>query len=117
MKFVVDAQLPERVARWLQAPGHEAIHTKDLPDGNRTPDSTINELSLREHYVVVTKDEDFVDTFLLRHEPYKLLLIATGNITNDDLERLFQHNLESIIQAFNECDFIELQRTALICRL
>ena len=72
---------------------------------------------LREHYVVVTKDEDFVDTFLLRHEPYKLLLIATGNITNDDLERLFQHNLESIIQAFNECDFIELQRTALICRL
>ncbi len=76
-----------------------------------------NELSLREHYVVVTKDEDFVDTFLLRHEPYKLLLIATGNITNDDLERLFQHNLESIIQAFNECDFIELQRTALICRL
>jgi len=83
MKFVVDAQLPERVARWLQASGHEAIHTKDLPDGNRTPDSTINELSLREHYVVVTKDEDFVDTFLLRHEPYKLLLIATGNITND----------------------------------
>ncbi len=117
MKFVVDAQLPERVARWLQASGHEAIHTKDLPDGNRTPDSIINELSLREHYVVVTKDEDFVDTFLLRHEPYKLLLIATGNITNDDLERLFQHNLESIIQAFNECDFIELQRTALICRL
>jgi len=48
---------------------------------------------LREQYVVVTKDEDFVDTFLLRHEPYKLL-IATGNITNDDLERLFQHNLE-----------------------
>jgi len=72
---------------------------------------------LREQYVVVTKDEDFVDTFLLRHEPYKLLLIATGNITNDDLERLFQHNLESIIQAFNECAFIELQRTALICRL
>ena len=54
MKFVVDAQLPERVARWLQASGDEAIHTKDLPDGNRTPDSTTNELSLREHYVVVS---------------------------------------------------------------
>ena len=45
MKFVVDAQLPERVARWLQASGHEAIHTKDLPDGNCTQDSTTNELS------------------------------------------------------------------------
>ena len=98
MKFVVDAQLPERVARWLQASGHEAIHTKDLPDGNRTPDSTTNELSTGA-VCCLTKDEDFVDTFLLRHEPYKLLLIATGNMTNDDLERLFQHNLESIIQA------------------
>ena len=45
MKFVVDAQLPEPVARRLQASGHEAIHTKDLPDGNCTQDSTTNELS------------------------------------------------------------------------
>jgi hypothetical protein len=28
--------------------------------------------------VVVTKDTDFVDTFLLVHRPRKLLLISTG---------------------------------------
>jgi predicted nuclease of predicted toxin-antitoxin system len=29
--------------------------------------------------VVVTKDSDFVESFLLRHEPWKLLLLSTGN--------------------------------------
>jgi predicted nuclease of predicted toxin-antitoxin system len=76
MKFLVDAQLPRRLARWLQAEGHEATQTRDLPAGNRTIDATINELSVREQRVVITKDEDFVDTFLLRHQPYKLLLVA-----------------------------------------
>ncbi len=28
MKFVVDAQLPERVARWLQASGHDSAHDR-----------------------------------------------------------------------------------------
>ena len=31
MKFLVDAQLPIRLARFLQASGHDAIHTLDLP--------------------------------------------------------------------------------------
>jgi len=114
MKFLVDAQLPQRLARWLQAEGHEVVHTRDLPEGNRTGDAAINELSLREQRVVITKDEDFVDLFLLRHEPYKLLLIATGNISNRELERLFQDNLEEIVKAFESCDFVELDRTALI---
>ena len=48
MKFLVDAHLPRRLARWLQAEGHDAIHARDLPEGNRTSDATINELSSRE---------------------------------------------------------------------
>jgi hypothetical protein len=36
-----------------------------LPDGNRTADATLNEISIRDLFVLVTKDEDFVDTFLL----------------------------------------------------
>ncbi len=117
MKFLVDAQLPQRLVRWLQAEGHDAVHTRDLSEGNRTGDAAVNELSSREQRVVVTKDEDFVDTFLLRHQPYKLLLVATGNISNRELERLFQDNLERIVQAFETYDFVELDRTALICHL
>ena len=81
---------------------------------SETPRST---RSPSEQRVVVTKDGDFVDSFLLRHEPYKLLLVATGNITNNELERLFQQNLEQIVRGFEQYDFIELGRTALICHL
>jgi predicted nuclease of predicted toxin-antitoxin system len=97
MKFLIDAQLPHRLSRWLQAEGHDAVHTRDLPEKNQTIDTIINEFSIREQRVLITKDEDFVDLFLLRHEPYKLLLVATGNIDNKELQQLFQNNLNAIV--------------------
>ena|ERR1044071_8688554 len=114
MKFLVDAQLPRRLVGRLRAAGHEAIHTLDLPQGNRTTDTTINELSAREGYAVVTKDSDFVNSFLLSRRPRKLLLVSTGNISNAELEALFASNLERIAEGFDSFDFIELDRTALI---
>ena len=80
MKFLVDAQLQRRLVSHLRAAGHEAVHTLDLPLGNRTPNSVINELSLREGYAVLTKDADFVNSFHLQRRPRKLLLVSTGNI-------------------------------------
>jgi predicted nuclease of predicted toxin-antitoxin system len=70
---------------------------------------------VHEQRVVITKDGDFVNTFLLRHMPYKLLLIATGNLGNKELERLFRENLESIVNAFEAYDFVELDTTSIIC--
>ena len=32
----IDAHLQRRVAQWLQAEGHAAVHTRDLPAGKRT---------------------------------------------------------------------------------
>ena len=113
MRFLVDAQLPPRLARWLQAERHDAVHTRDLPEGNRTGDTTINELSMREQRAVITKDEDFIDMFLLRHQPDKLLLVSTGNISNEELEQLFHTNLEAIVKAFETHAFVELDRTRL----
>jgi predicted nuclease of predicted toxin-antitoxin system len=115
MRFLIDAQLPLRLARWLRAEGHDAIHTMDLPDGNRTADAEINSLSLRDRRIVITKDEDFVDSFLLRNEPHKLCLVATGNIGNRELESLMRENLERVVSALDEYDFVELDRTSLIC--
>lgn len=114
MRFLVDAHLPRRIARRLQAAGHDVLHTLDLPDGNRTTDAEINAISLREQRVVVTKDADFVNSFLLKHQPYKLLLISTGNIRNTDLETLLLTYLSSIVTAFDSHGYIELSRSALI---
>jgi predicted nuclease of predicted toxin-antitoxin system len=114
MKFLVDAQLPRRLVSRLRGAGHEAIHTLELPLGNRTPDSIINELSVSEGYVVVTKDADFVNSFHLYRRPHKLLLISTGNIRNSELESLLMSNLESISSNFDHFAFIEINRAVVI---
>ena len=114
MKFLVDAQLPQRLARWLRSEGHDVVHTLDLPAGNRTTDEDINKLSLSEQRIVVTKDRDFVDTFLLRQEPYRLLLISAGNINNADLLKLLGDNLGNIVSAFETCEFVELGQGLLV---
>jgi predicted nuclease of predicted toxin-antitoxin system len=114
MKFLVDAHLPRRLAYRLQDAGHDALHTLDLPKRNHTTDAEINAISVREERVVITKDADFVNTFLLSHQPRKLLLISTGNITNSDLEAFVVGQLPAIVSAFATCDYVELSRQALI---
>ena len=113
MKFIVDAQLPRRLARELAAFGHDAVHTLDLSAGNRTQDKDIVALAIRENRVVVTKDNDFVTSFLLRGVPPKLLLISTGNISNDALSKLLAANLAVLESAFAKNDFVELGGSAI----
>ncbi len=45
MKFLIDAQLPYRVAQRLNELGYDAMHMLDLPDGNRTTDSSITQIA------------------------------------------------------------------------
>lgn len=113
MKFLVDAQLPRRLCYRLREQGLDAVHTMDLPAGNRTPDEAINQLSMTEGHVVVTKDGDFVDSLIVRGVPPKLLLVSTGNICNSELEVLFLDNLDALVAGFETYSFIEIDRTAL----
>lgn len=114
MKFLVDAQLPRRLVTRLRERGHDALHTLDLQRGNHTTDFEINEISVRDSRVVITKDSDFVDSLLVRGEPWKLLWVTTGNIRNDALEALFLANLDRFVDAFEAHDYVELSRTAVI---
>jgi len=45
LKFLVDAQLPRRLARELVGIGHDAIHTLDLPDKYATRDSEVTSVA------------------------------------------------------------------------
>jgi len=114
MKYLIDAQLPRRLAHYLRDRGHDVVHTRDLPQGNRTGDSTINSVSLHEQRIVVTKDADFVTSFMLSGQPYKLLLVSTGNIGNDELIDLFTRHIGMIETALTTYSSVEINRTGLI---
>lgn len=86
------------------------MHTRDLPAQNRTRDGAINDLSLREQRVVITKDTDFFFSHLLQGRPWKLLLVRTGNIGARDLRALFDRNLPAISAALQTHSLVELDR-------
>ena len=113
MKFLIDAQLPMRFVGWLRQHGHDALHTLDLPLGNRTPDADVVACAIRDNRIVVTKDSDFVQTFLLTGQP-ALLFISTGNVSNFELELLLHRNMLAIERAFASCRHVEITRSTLI---
>ncbi|MEB3220791.1 MAG: DUF5615 family PIN-like protein [Candidatus Sericytochromatia bacterium] len=113
-RFLVDAQLPYRLALAIRQQGHDAVHTRELPNGNRTTDAEVNLISLEQERVVVTKDADFVESFLLQGAPHKLLLISTGNIQNDALLQLVLANMQELTGLFETYNYVELSREAVV---
>ena len=116
MKFLVDAQLPRSLARRLQSLGHDSLHTLDLPLKNRTSDDFLGQKALEGERILITKDGDFVDSFLLRGRPPKLLLVTTGNIPNNALLELFQNRITSIVTELSMHSFLEIDLEGLTIR-
>jgi predicted nuclease of predicted toxin-antitoxin system len=110
MKFLVDAHLPPRRCAILSRHGHDALHTLDLPDGNTTSDGAINQISIAEQRVVVSKDTDFFYSQLLERRPWKLLLVRTGNLSTRELCELFERNLHVIELALRDSSLVEIDR-------
>jgi predicted nuclease of predicted toxin-antitoxin system len=81
VNFLIDAQLPPALARWITSQGHSATHVYDA--GLATADDpVIWERARSENTVIVSKDEDFVDHWLLSDQPVLLVWIRKGNCSN-----------------------------------
>ena len=113
-RWLVDAQLPARLAQRLRDAGQDAVHTAELPLGNATPDREINRRSVDEQRVVITKDADFVDSFLREGKPYKLLLISAGNMRNQELFALLDAYIGQLEAIFATARYVELTRKMLV---
>ena len=113
-KFLLDAQLPRQLKALFAEFGFETIHTLDLPNGNRTPDREIVRLCHEEQWILISKDSDFIESYLLYGRPEQLLLLSCGNLSNPDLEHLFRSNLQRIGTEFESNHFIELSKEDLI---
>ena len=114
MRLLVDAQLPLRLAKALQALGHDVTHTTGLRNGNRTPDVDIARIADSEQRIVVTKDSDFLDSHQLSGTPNTLLLISTGNIRNDELIALFLARIDQLGDLLTPGTLVEMSRTSIV---
>jgi predicted nuclease of predicted toxin-antitoxin system len=90
MKFLIDAQLPPSLKEVFISKGYDCIHTLDLEQKNNTPDSIINIISVNQKRILITKDSDFYNSFLIKQVPHKLILVKLGNTSKKELIQIFQ---------------------------
>lgn len=64
--------------------------------------------------VVVTNDRDVRDGHLLKGSPSKLLIVATGNISNVALLKLFEVRLGAATSAPGGADLVDLRAQFLV---
>jgi len=103
VRFLVDAQLPPRLARALVEAGHQAEHVEDV--GLRHgKDPEIWEYATRQQAVIVTKDEDFVDRFRRHAAGPAIVWLRVGNAANAALLSWFLPILPTVLARIQSGD-------------
>jgi predicted nuclease of predicted toxin-antitoxin system len=98
MRFLIDAQLPPALARWLAARGHHAEHVADLRMSSAS-DAAIWEFATQTAAVIVTKDEDFAQRKVLNGDGPVVLWIRLPNTRRRELLEWFESVLPDVLSA------------------
>ncbi len=98
MRFLVDAQLPPALARWLEQRGHTAEHVVDCGMA-LADDSAVWDYALAVGAVILTKDEDFAVRRELSSQGPALLWIRRGNTSRRELLKWFEPLLPAVLEA------------------
>lgn len=102
MNFICDVHISLKLVKYLIAQGHTAIHVNELPKKWNTTDQEICSFADRQQLIVITKDEDFRNSFFLKKSPRKLVRVVLGNVSNEKLIEIFAINLAMISRLDNE---------------
>jgi predicted nuclease of predicted toxin-antitoxin system len=86
VKFLVDANLPPALARWLVSEGHDAQHVSDFGMEAMT-DREIWARARENDACIVTKDEDFILLQALDRAGPAIVWIRIGNAVRSVLLR------------------------------
>ncbi|MEI6670055.1 MAG: DUF5615 family PIN-like protein [Acidobacteriota bacterium] len=103
MRFVIDAQLPPALARWIAEHGHEAEHVLDCGFAE-TDDRVIWEYAHAAKAVVVSKDEDFRSRRTLNTQGPAIVWIRIGNASRRDTLRWFAAVFPDVLVALERGD-------------
>ena len=97
MRFLVDAQLPPVLARWIAAKGHYAQHVADFGMAG-APDQQIWEKAIELKSVIISKDEDFIQMASTVGGP-QIIWVTSGNTSKSALLGIMEKAFPQIIEA------------------
>jgi predicted nuclease of predicted toxin-antitoxin system len=96
VKFLIDAQLPPALARWLGEAGHEAVHVHEI-GFLAARDGAIWMHALESDAIVVTKDEDFATRAAQADTVPIIVWLRVGNTSNRALRAWIEARLPGIV--------------------
>ncbi len=100
MKLLFDANISWRIAKTLREQFDDCIHVDNCGLDIPAADSDIWSYGKRNDFVIVTNDADYLNFLNIRGFPPKVILLRTGNQSNNFIEQLLLKHKESI-EAFN----------------
>ena len=100
MRFLVDAQLPPALARWLRAQGNEAQHVEELGLQD-AEDQIIWAQALSLAAIIITKDEDFAERAARDSNSPVIVWFRVGNATNRALLQWLAPRWAQIVTLLN----------------
>ena len=100
VRFLIDAQLPPGLARWLDTKGYPSEHVVDLGLGG-APDDELEARARVAQVVIWSKDADFARR--ARQAPgLQVVWLRFGNTTNAELRARLAPRLSAIEAALAE---------------
>ena len=111
MKFLIDENITPELATIFNERNLSAFHINDLKSKKtqRVSDDQLRRLAIQKEYIIVTKDDDFVKSFVSRKVPEKMIFLYELNNKNVLLERMKQI-INLLPDWIQNHDFIEVKR-------
>lgn len=96
MKFLVDNQLPPKLAVFISQKGVVACHVTEVGMG-AAKDTDIINYSIENNYIIITKDQDFIDRSVLSPDFPPVVWVRIGNSRTIHLIECFNNIWDQII--------------------
>jgi predicted nuclease of predicted toxin-antitoxin system len=90
MEFLCDVHISIKVAKSIEDLGYKYEHVNRILNKWNTTDAEITSYVDDKYLILMTKDQDFRNSFLLYSKPNKLIKIDLGNISNANLSKIIK---------------------------
>jgi len=109
MKFLCDVHISFKLAKHVASLGFECEHVNNISEGSRTKDRDIARFVDENKLVLITKDRDFKNSFLLSQTPSRFIKINLGNLSDSVLMDVFEINIDKINQLYSSANLFMVE--------
>lgn len=110
MKLLFDDNLSWRLEKLLSDIFPGSKHIRNIPSlSTPASDTEIWDFALKNHFIIVTNDDDFYKLAMARDKCPKIIIIRTGNKKTKDLVDLLSGKKEEITAFYENKEYVLLE--------